>query len=463
MKRWSIEKLKQWKASPNRKPLLLLGARQVGKTWLMKEFGAQCYRNIVYVRFDTDTTMKTVFEKDYRIPRILNDLKLYTGDNIIPGDTLIILDEIQECPSALTSLKYFCEEAREHHIIAAGSLLGVAEHRGTGFPVGKVNRMYLGPMSFTEFLEASGQGEFVKLIQSKDWDTMSRFQERLIEHLRYYYYVGGMPEVVSTFISTGSFKAAREVQLNLLADYQDDFSKHATPAESHLISQIWKAVPSQLAQENKRFIQNVAVPGVKSDRLRGPMRWLNDAGMVNIVQRVTRPEAPLDAFCDGAFKLFFLDIGLLGARCKLESAALLKGASFFGQFKGALTEQYVQQQITSELGSHPYYWSAEKAQAEVDFLFDAESEIVPLEVRAELNLRAKSLQSFYRRYRRPLAVRTSMSQYSANTVEIPATKDSQAGSYRLIDLPLYAISLLAEVVADELKRLELERSNSDLF
>lgn len=233
------------------------------------------------------------------------------------------------------------------------------------------------------------------------------------------------------------------------------FAAFYTELPLHFAAINKKAVPTQLARENKRFIQSEAVPGVRSDRLRGPMRWLADAGMINSVQRVTRPEAPLDAFSDGVFKLFFLDIGLLGARCKLETATLLNGTSFFGQFKGALTEQYVQQQLSSELNSHPYYWSAEKAQAEVDFLFDAESEIVPLEVKAEQNLRAKSLQSFYRRYRRPLAVRTSMSQYSVNTVEIPATKDSHAGSYRLIDLPLYAISLLAEVVADELERMEL--------
>lgn len=447
MERWSVEKLKLWREHPYRKPMLLLGARQVGKTWLMQEFGARYYKNVVYVRFDKDPLMKESFEKDYRISRLLKDLQLHGDVDIVPGETLILLDEIQECPSALTSLKYFCEEAPEQHIIAAGSLLGVAEHRGTGFPVGKVDRMYLGPMSFTEFLQATGNGRFVKLLREKDWETLVRFHERLAEHLRYYYYVGGMPEVVARYVATGSFKEAREVQMRLLADYCDDFSKHATPAETHLINQIWKALPGQLSREDKRFVQSDVAPGVKTDRLRGPIRWLAAAGLVNIVQRVTRPEMPLEAFTDAAFKMFFVDVGLLAARCKLSASVMLDGNAIFGQFKGALTEQYVQQQILTELGTTLYYWSAERAQAEVDFLYEGDTEIVPLEVKAERNLRAKSLQSFYRRYRRPLAVRTSMQPYAVNTVEVAATKDSPAGCYRVVDLPLYAINLLDEVVS----------------
>ena len=450
MERWSEEKLKHWKDSPYRKPLLLLGARQVGKTWLMKNFAERYYKNAVYVRFDKDDLMKESFEKDYRISRLLKDLKIHGDVDIVPGETLILLDEIQECPSALTSLKYFCEDAPEHHIIAAGSLLGVAEHRGTGFPVGKVDRMYLGPMSFTEFLHATGNGRFAELIQSRDWETMERFHERFTEQLRYYYYVGGMPEVVTRYVATGSFKEVREVQLRLLADYCDDFSKHATAAETHLINQIWKSIPGQLSREDKRFVQSEAVPGVKTDRLRGPIRWLSDAGLVNIVSRVTRPEMPLEAFTDAAFKMFFVDVGLLAARCKLSASIILDGNAIFGQFKGALTEQYVQQQVATEMGAPLYYWSAERAQAEVDFLYEGETEIVPLEVKAERNLRAKSLQSFYRRYRRPWAVRTSMHSYSVNTVEIAATKDSPAGSYRVIDMPLYAISQLGNTVAEAL-------------
>lgn len=452
MERWSVEKLKHWREHPYRKPMLLLGARQVGKTWLMQEFGTRYYKNMVYVRFDKDPLMKESFEKDYRISRLLKDLQLHGDVDIVPGETLILLDEIQECPSALTCLKYFCEEAPEHHIIAAGSLLGVAEHRGTGFPVGKVDRMYLGPMSFTEFLQATGNGRFVRLLREKDWETLARFHERLAEHLRYYYYVGGMPEVVARYAATGSFKEVREVQMRLLADYCDDFSKHATPAETHLINQIWKALPGQLSREDKRFVQSEVAPGVKTDRLRGPIRWLADAGLVNIVQRATRPEMPLEAFTDAAFKMFFVDVGLLAARCKLSASVMLDGNAIFGQFKGALTEQYVQQQISTELGTTLYYWSAERAQAEVDFLYEAETEIVPLEVKAERNLRAKSLQSFYRRYRRPLAVRTSMQPYSVNTVEVALTKDSPAGSYQIIDLPLYAISLLTEVIGEALSR-----------
>lgn len=447
MERWSLEKLKNWKEHPHRKPMLLLGARQVGKTWLMREFGAKYYKNVVYVRFDKEPLMKASFEKDYRITRLLRDLQLHGDVDIVPGETLILLDEIQECPSAITSLKYFCEEAPEQHIIAAGSLLGVAEHKGTGFPVGKVDRMYLGPMSFTEFLQATGNGRYVQILREKDWETMGRFHERLAEQLRYYYYVGGMPEVVARYVSSGSFKEVRELQLRLLADYHDDFSKHATAAETHLISQIWKSIPAQLSREDKRFVQSEVAPGVKTDRLRGPIRWLAAAGLVNIVQRATRPEIPLEAFTDGAFKMFFVDVGLLAARCKLSASIILDGNAIFGQYKGALTEQYVQQQITTELGAALYYWSAERAQAEVDFLYEGETEIVPLEVKAERNLRAKSLQSFYRRYRRPLAVRTSMQPYAVNTVDVVATKDSPAGCYRVVDLPLYAINLLDEVVS----------------
>lgn len=448
MERWSLEKLKNWKEQPHRKPMLLLGARQVGKTWLMREFGAKYYKNVVYVRFDKDSLMKASFEKDYRITRLLRDLQLHGDTDIVPGETLILLDEIQECPSAITSLKYFCEDAPEQHIIAAGSLLGVAEHKGTGFPVGKVDRMYLGPMSFTEFLQATGNGRYVQLLREKDWETMERFHERFSEQLRYYYYVGGMPEVVARYVSSGSFKEVRDVQLRLLADYHDDFSKHATAAETHLISQIWKSIPAQLSREDKRFVQSEVARGVKSDRLRGPIRWLAAAGLVNIVHRATRPEMPLEAYTDGAFKMFFVDIGLLAARCKLSASIILDGNAIFGQFKGALTEQYVQQQMTAELGAVLYYWSAERAQAEVDFLYEGETEIVPLEVKAEQNLRAKSLQSFYRRYRRPLAVRTSMHPYAVNTVDVAATKDSPAGCYRVVDLPLYAINLLDEVVSE---------------
>ena len=238
MQRWCIKKLEEWKKDARRKPLLLLGARQVGKTWLMQEFGRKHYKNVVYVSFDNDEEMRASFEKDYRISRLLKDMQLHSGVDIVPGETLILLDEIQECPCAITALKYFCEEAREHHIIAAGSLLGVAEHKGTGFPVGKVNRVYMSPLSFTEFLQATGQERFVELLRSGDWETITRFHERFVEQLRYYYYIGGMPEVVSTYVQTGSFNAVREVQAELLADYQDDFSKHATPAEAHLISQI---------------------------------------------------------------------------------------------------------------------------------------------------------------------------------------------------------------------------------
>ncbi|MBQ9835160.1 MAG: ATP-binding protein [Akkermansia sp.] len=451
MYRKGIEKLKAWMEKKRRKPMLLLGARQVGKTWLMQEFARLHYKNVVYVRFDKEPFIKSSFEKDYNVSRLLMDLQLHSDTDIVPGETLILLDEIQECPSALTSLKYFCEEAGEQHIIAAGSLLGVAEHKGTGFPVGKVERMYLGPLSFTEFLMATKQERLLRVLQCRDWETISALHERFEEQLRLYYFIGGMPEAVATYMETKSFSSVREVQLNLLEDYRNDFSKHATTSETHLITQIWNSIPVQLSREDKRFIQSEVSPGVKSDRLRGPIRWLTDAGMVNLVRRVTKPEMPLDGFCDACFKMFFLDVGLLAARCRLRPAALLEGNKVFAQYKGALTEQYVQQQLVTELGIRPYYWSAERASAEIDFLYESESEVIPMEVKAERNLQAKSLQSFYRRYRRPLAVRLSMSPaYAVQDIHVAATKDTMGGSYRLIDMPLYALSLLEEVVCDVL-------------
>lgn len=441
MKRWCLRELEGWKANPNRKPLLLLGARQVGKTWLMQEFGKQHYRNVAYIRFDKDAAMRQSFEQDYDIRRLLNTIHLRTGVALIPGETLIILDEIQECAGALTSLKYFCEEAREHHIMAAGSLLGLEENIGTGFPVGKVDRVYMYPMSFTEFLDAVGYGQYVELLRSRDWGMVSLFGSKLEELLRYYYYVGGMPAAVAEYVRSGDMQAVRRLQNNLLADYRVDFRKHATAAETHLITQVWDSLPEQLAQENKRFVHAAVGEGVRAPMLRGPIRWLDDAAMVQVVPRVKKPELPLSAYQDGAFKMFFLDVGLLAAKCKLKASVILEQNSIFGQYKGALTEQYVQQQLRTDCGIAPFYWAAERAQAEVDFLVETEGGIVPMEVKAERNLRAKSLQSFCKRYQYPIAVRLSMSSYEVNPIET-----SGKHRYTLVDMPLYAVVALPDEV-----------------
>lgn len=454
MKRWAIKDLESWKKHPRRKPLLLLGARQVGKTWLMHEFGRLHYKDVVYVRFDKDVYMRQAFEQDYDIPRLMNTLRIHSGLPVTPGETLIILDEIQECPCALTSLKYFCEDVPEQHIIAAGSLLGLEEHTGTGFPVGKVDRVYLYPMCYTEFLEACGYGRYVELLRSRDWGMIRTFQPKFEELLRYYYYVGGMPAAVQEYANSRDMAAVRSVQDNLLADYRGDFRKHATAEETHLIAQIWKTLPEQLAREDKRFVHSAVGAEVKAARLRGPIRWLQDAGLVNPVYRVRKPEIPLEAYAEPAFKMFMVDVGLLAAKSKLPAAVILEQNNIFKQYKGALTEQYVQQQLLAEARVEPFYWAAERAQAEVDFLLQMDVGTVPVEVKAERNLRAKSLQSFCKRFGNKLAVRTSMSSYAVSTAQLPAGKSLPQGlEYMVLDLPLFAICCLSDEVSALYSRL----------
>ena len=439
MKRWCIRQLEEWKANPRKKPLLLLGARQVGKTWLMREFGRLHYKNVAYIRFDKDEYARHAFEQDYDISRLLQFVQLRAGVRIVPGETLILLDEIQECSAALTSLKYFCEEAPEQHIIAAGSLLGLEENIGTGFPVGKVDRVYMDPMSFTEFLDATGYDMYVDLLRSMDWQMIKTFHSKYEELLRYYYFVGGMPAAVAEYVSTSDMQSVRRIHQNLLHDYRTDFRKHASAAETHLITQVWDSLPEQLAREDKRFVHADVAQGAKATKLRGPIRWLDDAALVQPVYRVRTPELPLSAYKDGAFKMFFLDVGLLAAKCKLTPQIIVEHNNIFKQYKGALTEQYVQQQLRADCGIAPYYWAAERAQAEVDFLLESGYTIVPLEAKAERNLRAKSLQSFCKRYHHPFAIRSSMCEFGINRI-------SGSVSYTLADLPLYALCNLPAIV-----------------
>ncbi len=440
MKRWSITKLEAWKNNAKRKPLLLLGARQVGKTWLMKEFGRLHYSQVVYMRFDNDPFICQAFEQDYDVKRLIRAMQIRSGISI-DANTLIILDEIQECPKALTSLKYFCEEARHLHIIAAGSLLGLEEHSGTGFPVGKVDRVYMYPMSYTEFLDACGYSMHVDLLRQRDWKMIETFRLKFEEMLRYYYYVGGMPEVVAEYADSQNLNEVRRIQEGLLADYKNDFRKHASSSETHLIAQIWNAIPELLANEDKRFQTSAVEPGVRASKLRGPLRWLQDAGLTYSVARVRTPQIPLDAYADAVFKLFFLDVGLLSAKSKLPATVLLEQNNIFKQYKGALTEQYVLQQLLADCSLEPFYWTAERAQAEVDFLLQSEGYPLPLEVKAERNLRAKSLHSFCKRFGSRLAIRTSMAPYELSSLSIGG---SSSHSYTLVDIPLFAISSLAD-------------------
>ena len=412
MDRFALEKLKQWKEKKNRKPLIIRGARQVGKTWLMKEFGRTCFKKMAYVNFDSNTRMRQVFEGDINIERLILAISAETGVSIDSRDTLLIFDEVQEVPKALTALKYFCEEASEYAIVAAGSLLGVAMHKGTSFPVGKVDFMDLYPLSFREFLCALGEMRFVEILDSSDTDMVTMFKSKYIDRLREYYYVGGMPEVVQSYVGSKDFNQVREIQKNLLNYYQQDFSKHAEATLVSRLNLVWNSIPMQLAKENKKYIYGQVREGARAKDFELAIQWLMDCGLIHKVQRIKKPGLPLKAYLDlDAFKIYLLDIGLLMAMVDLDARVIIDGNRIFTEFKGALTEQYVLQQLIADLGIEAYYYSTEKSSGEIDFLLQGKSSILPLEVKAEENLRAKSLKAFCEKYHPACAVRTSMSDY----------------------------------------------------
>lgn len=412
MDRFALEKLKQWKEKKNRKPLIIRGARQVGKTWLMKEFGRTCFKKMAYVNFDSNTRMRQVFEGDINIERLILAISAETGVSIDSRDTLLIFDEVQEVPKALTALKYFCEEASEYAIVAAGSLLGVAMHKGTSFPVGKVDFMDLYPLSFREFLCALGETRFVEILDSSDTDMVTMFKSKYIDRLREYYFVGGMPEVVQSYLDSKDFNQVREIQKNLLNYYQQDFSKHAEATLVSRLNLVWNSIPMQLAKENKKYIYGQVREGARAKDFELAIQWLMDCGLIHKVQRIKKPGLPLKAYLDlDAFKIYLLDIGLLMAMVDLDARVIIDGNRIFTEFKGALTEQYVLQQLIADLGIEAYYYSTEKSSGEIDFLLQGKSSILPLEVKAEENLRAKSLKAFCEKYHPACAVRTSMSDY----------------------------------------------------
>lgn len=412
MRRFALEKLKKWKESESRKPLIIRGARQVGKTWLMKEFGRECFENVAYVNFDSNVRMKGVFEGQIDIKRIILAIEIETGVTIERENTLLIFDEIQEVPRALSSLKYFYENAPEYAIVAAGSLLGVAMHKKTSFPVGKVDFMDLYPLNFQEFLCALGEERYVDILQGKDTDMVNTFKDKYIDRLREYYYVGGMPEVVQTYVDTRNFKKVRELQKNLINYYQQDFSKHAEMNLVTRLNLVWNSIPMQLAKENKKYIYGQVRKGARAKDFELAIQWLLDCGLIHKVQRINKPSLPLKAYMDlNAFKVFLLDIGLLIAMTDLDVKVILEGNKIFTEFKGALTEQYVLQQLISENGVMPYYYSATNSQGEIDFVVQGKTSVIPIEVKAEENLRAKSLKAFCDKYNPKFAVRTSMSDY----------------------------------------------------
>lgn len=435
MLRHAMWNLIEWKERADRKPLLLRGARQVGKTWLVREFGHQHFAKVAYVNFDNNERMALLFQGDLSIDRLITALQIETGVVIHAKDTLLIFDEIQETPRALTSLKYFNENAPEYAIVAAGSLLGVALHQGTSFPVGKVEFLDLYPMSFSEFLQATDRAQYAQMLESDrpDFQMITTFKGKYIDALREYYYVGGMPEAVSAFAQRNDFNEVRRIQSRLLDAYDQDFSKHAPNETVPRIRMLWNSIPAQLARENRKFVYGHIREGARAREYELAMQWLLDCGLIHKVNRVTKPDMPLMGSDQGAFKLYMLDVGLLSARSDLDLKSLLNGNRVFEEFKGALTEQYVLQQLLSDCRIQPYYWTAERATAEIDFVFQHASNIIPLEVKAEENLKAKSLRQYVDKYQPELAIRTSMSDYRREDW--------------LTNLPLYAIRALPSLLS----------------
>lgn len=433
----AMDMLIEWKNKSGRKPLIIRGARQVGKTWIMRNFGETQYDRMVYINFDNNEQMKNLFDGSYEIDRLITGLELYHGDKIDPNNTLIIFDEVQEVPNALSSLKYFNENAPEYHIVCAGSLLGVALHKGTSFPVGKVEFLDLYPMNFFEFAMAMGKEQFVELLEKGDLAMATSFRQEYIDLLKLYYFVGGMPEAVLSFSRSKDFNQVREIQKRILDAYEQDFSKHAPSEIVPRIRMLWNSIPSQLTKENKKFIYGVLKEGARAKDYELALLWLADCGLVHQVYRIDVPHFPLKAYEDlKSFKLFLLDVGLLCALVGIHQSILLDGDTMFKEFKGMLTEQYVLQQLKTIDHLNIYYWSAKQGTAELDLVIDDGRNIVPIEVKAEQNLQAKSLKVYRQKFSPKISVRTSMADHKMEE--------------GLLNLPLYAIQTIA-------KQIDIER------
>ena len=433
MYRTAMEQLQKWKEKKHRKPLIIRGARQVGKTWLMKAFGAAEYESVVYINFDNNERMRNLFEGSLSVDRLVTGLELYAGHKIDETNTLLIFDEVQEVATALTSLKYFNEDAPQYQIICAGSLLGVALHKGTSFPVGKVEFLDLYPLSFSEFLMAMGKEHYVELLRQDDFDMATMFKQDYSDLLKQYYYVGGMPEVVQAFADNQDFNEVREIQQRILAAYEQDFSKHAPNETVPRIRMLWNSIPAQLAKENKKFIYGLIKEGARAKEYELAMLWLTDCGLVHKIHRVFAPSLPLKAYEDlKAFKLFLLDVGLLSCMVGLRQDVLLDGNELFKEFKGALTEQYVLQQLRTIKGLNIYYWTADRGTAEVDFVIDNGKDVIPVEVKAEVNLQAKSLKVYREKFQPQLSIRTSMADYKKEDW--------------LLNLPLWAVDSASDII-----------------
>lgn len=433
MQRNLLNDLVKWKSSSRRKPLIIEGARQVGKTWIMKEFGRTAYKDTAYINFDANRQMEQLFTPDLDVRRILLGLEIYIGRKIIPGETLIIFDEIQEVPLALSALKYFQENASEYHIVCAGSLLGIALHGGTSFPVGKVDFLQLYPLSYGEFLRAIGKEQYADLLEQRDFKMITSFKQTYIDLLRQYYYVGGMPEVVSHFAENQDFNVVREIQKEILSAYEQDFSKHAPNEIVPKIRMVWSSIPSQLAKENKKFLYGLVREGGRAKDYETAIMWLADCGLVHKVSRVNGSGLPLKAYEDlKAFKLFLVDVGLLGCMTRVSRRTLLDGNELFNQFKGALTEQFVCQELQTQRGLSCYYYTNERGNCEIDFVVDNGDVVTPLEAKAETNLKAKSLRSYREKFSPVLSLRCSMADYKQEE--------------NLLNLPLYCIGEVEQIL-----------------
>lgn len=424
MKRSIIDNLLVWKNSKNRKPLLIQGARQVGKTWIMKEFGKKEFEQVLYLNFESSSRLKDIFISDFNINRIVTVLEIETNTKINPEKTLLIFDEIQEAEKGLTALKYFYEQAPHYYIVAAGSLLGVSIQKNSSFPVGKVDFLPLYPMSFVEFLISLGHENVVQQLEQKNWEVLHSFHEKLIELLRLYYFIGGMPEIVANYIENNDLEIVRSLQQKLLMGYENDFAKYAPNEIVPKIKLVWHSIISQLSKENRKFIYNLIKFGARAKDFETAINWLCDAGLILKINRIEKPTLPLNAYLDyDAFKLFFLDIGLLNAVGNLDPKILLEKNKIMLEFKGALTEQFVCQQLIIDY--ELYYWSSGNT-SEIDFILQNKNEIIPIEVKSEENLKSKSLKVFVEKFSNKNALRISMSNYRKEEW--------------LTNIPLYAVN-----------------------
>ena len=426
MRRIALKKLLEWKRSANRKPLILNGARQVGKTWLLREFAKTAYKKEAYIVCRKNDLVKQVFARDFDIGRILRDLRALSKVDITPDDTLIILDEVQDIPEAIEALKYFYEQAPEYHIAVAGSLLGISLHQGVSFPVGKVDELNVFPMDFMEFLDAVGEQQSLALLEKRDFDGIAPLHEKFIDLLRQYYFVGGMPEAVKLYAETGALQGVREIQKSILHGYEQDFSEHAPKDQVAKIKLVWKSIPSQLFKENKKFIYGVLRKGARATQYEEAIEWLVDSGLLYKVPRVSRPALPLSIYEElNIFKLYTLDVGLLGAMANTDSSQILIKSDLVAEFNGGLAEQFILQQMKSKQIHPIYYHSTDDSRLELDFVIQTDGKLLPIEVKSGESVRSNSLSMLLQKTPGLRAVRYSLRPY----------KEQEA----LVNIPLYAV------------------------